>query len=177
MNTPTPWMIALALLLALAAPARAGVIGGTCVPDSDTIARQLYHTAGFGVQFAPGKVGRIRFLCPLPGTGTSNMSGILLSYIDPDGVGTEAHVVASLRFALSGSNAGITIGSCDSNSNTANVTGPAEVRCLFPRHDVRAAYYWWEIVMERTNPALNVEFLGSTYLITSGNMPWPWSLF
>ncbi len=31
--------------------------------------------------------------------------------------------------------------------------------------------------MERTNPALNVEFLGSTYLITSGNLPWPWSFF
>jgi hypothetical protein len=168
-------MIALALLLTLGTPARAQYIGGTCVPDSDTIAGQLYHTAGFGVQFAPGKIGRIRFLCPLLGKIGFEVSGMLLSFIDPDGIGTEAHVVASLRGAAIGSNAGITYLRCDSNDNGLNQIGPAKHLCLFDFFDPHKLrpFNWWEVIIERTNPTLNVEFLGVHLVVGPGHVPFP----
>ena len=82
----------------------------------------------------------------------------MLSVIDQDGMEVGARVRANLHRAALGSNVAITIGTCDSNTST--LTGPHNMACFLPSYTAKInESYWWEIVIERTNPRLNVEFL------------------
>jgi hypothetical protein len=137
------------------------VIGGGCVPDSATVRAGIYETRGFGVGFSGNNTGKIRLLCPyhLHSDALGAKIGItMLSFIDGDGMEVGARVRAHFRFAALGTNVAITIGTCD--SNTSMITGPTNIACFGPSHTLKInESYWWEIVIERTNPRLNVEFL------------------
>jgi hypothetical protein len=135
------------------------VIGGTCVPDSATVREGFYETRGFGVGFRGNNAGTIRLLCPFVDTGTPDI--ITLSIIDQDGMEAGARVRAHFRRAKIGTNVAITIATCD--SNTSNINGPHTQICeIQPRYKIRPIdeWYWWDVVIERTNPRVNVEFLG-----------------
>jgi hypothetical protein len=137
-------------------------VGGVCVPDSATIRAGGYETRGFGVGFSGASTGSIRLLCPI--TVTSNMLGtqiglIFMSVIDGDGMNTGARVRAFLRHAGIGTNIAITDATCD--SNTSNTTGPQNMACFFHPETIQInVFYWWDILIERTDPRGNVEFLG-----------------
>jgi hypothetical protein len=82
----------------------------------------------------------------------------MLSTIDQDGMEAGARVRANLRRAALGSNAWIPIGTCD--SNTSSITGPKNMACFLPAYTAKInESYWWEVVIERANPRVNVEFL------------------
>ncbi len=152
------------LILAIADSARAAdvtdVIGGACVPDSATVRAGLYETAGFGVRFGSG-TGRIRLLCPyhLHSDTIGKRIGItMMSFIDQDGMEVGARVRATLRRARLGTNIAITIGTCD--SNTSSITGPSNIACFMPPYTAQInESYWWEILIDRSDPRVNVEFL------------------
>jgi hypothetical protein len=137
-------------------------IGGVCVPDSATIRAGGYETRGFGVGFSGVHTGSIRLLCPI--TVTANMLNtkiglIFMSVIDGDGMNTGARVRAFLRHAAIGTNIAITDATCD--SNTSNTTGPQNMACFFHPETIEInVFYWWDILIERTDPTVNVEFLG-----------------
>jgi hypothetical protein len=136
-------------------------IGGACVPDSATVRAGVYETRGFGVGFSGNNTGRIRLLCPyhLHSDALGAKIGLIfLSIIDDDGMEVGARVRAHLRRASLASNVAITIGTCD--SNTSSFPGPHNMACFGPSHRLKInESYWWEIVIERTNPRVNVEFL------------------
>jgi len=136
------------------------VIGGACVPDSATVRAGLYETAGFGVRFGSG-TGRIRLLCPyhLHSDAIGSTIGItMMSFIDQDGMEVGARVRANLRRAKLGTNIAITIGTCD--SNTSSITGPTNIACFMPPYTTQInESYWWEVLIDRSDPRVNVEFL------------------
>jgi hypothetical protein len=136
------------------------VIGGACVPDSATARAGLYETAGFGVRFSSG-TGRIRLLCPyhLHSEAVGKRIGItMMSFIDQDGMEVAARVRANLRRARLATNIAITIGTCD--SNTSSITGPTNIACFMPPYTTQInESYWWEILIDRSDPRVNVEFL------------------
>ena len=137
------------------------LIGGTCVPDSATVRAGVYETAGFGIRFGGNGTGKIRLLCPaLETLNNVEAGGTALSVIDEDGMETGARVRAHFRRATIGTNRWIAVGTCD--SNTSNERGPHLVpRCSFPGHKLRSdEWYWWDVEIERSNPQVNVEFLG-----------------
>lgn len=156
------------LLLFRAAPARAGddmpldEIGGVCVPDGATIRAGGYETRGFGVGFTGEHTGSIRLMCPF--TVTANMLGtniglIFMSVIDSDGMNTGGRIRAFLRHAGIASNVAITDATCDSNTSFA--TGPQNIACFFHGEPIKInVFYWWDVLIERTDPKVNVEFLG-----------------
>lgn len=135
------------------------VIGGACVPDSDTIRTGVHETAGFGVRFGGSAIGTIRLICTADLEDLNKIGGIVMNFIDEDGMGAGARVRAHLRRAAIGTNIGITVGSCD--SNTSNNMGPQVLWCKFPSKHTRVVkkYYWFEIVIERSRPTQKVEFL------------------
>ena len=149
-------------------------VGGTCVPSSATIKAGQYETAGFGVRFSGNIVGAIRLLCPFGIDGYDATIGAMgMSVIDGDGGGEDAHVRASLRRAVKGTNAWFEIGSCDSNSSTKTI--PQQIFCPVPGHKISSnEWYWWDVVIERRSERVNVEFLGISLMYQSGNLPWPW---
>ena len=164
----TSFALALCLLFltransALAADAdTTDLIGGACVPDSATIRAGIYETRGFGVGFSGNSTGRIRLLCPyhLHSSAFGAKIGItMLSVIDGDGMEVAARVRANLRRAGLGSNVAITISTCD--SNTSSLAGPHNMACFGPSYTLQInESYWWEIIIERTDPRVNVEFL------------------
>jgi len=136
------------------------VIGGACVPDSATVRAGLYETAGFSVRFGSG-TGRIRLLCPyhLHSDAIGSTIGItMMSFIDQDGMEVGARVRANLRRAKLGTNIAITIGTCD--SNTSSITGPTNIACFMPPYTTQInESYWWEVLIDRSDPRVNVEFL------------------
>jgi hypothetical protein len=162
----TPFALALCLLVSVRADSaqardRTQVIGGGCVPDSSTVRTGAYETAGFGVRFGGASIGRIRLLCPyhLHDDVIGKQIGVIsLSVIDQDGMEAGARVRAHFRRAALGTNVAITIGTCD--SNTSSFTGPHNMFCFLPSYTTKLESYWWEVVIERTNSRVNVEFLG-----------------
>ena len=77
----------------------------------------------------------------------------MMSFIDQDGMEVGARVRANLRRDIA-----ITIGTCD--SNTSSITGPINIACFMPPHTTQInESYWWEILIERSDPRVNVEFL------------------
>ena len=143
-------------------------IGGVCVPDSATLRAGLYETRGFGIGFGGNNTGRIRLLCPFNVTGDmigTKIGITFLSVIDDDGTGTGARVVATFRHAGLASNIAITNGSCD--SNTSGFPGPHNVSCRFDPYIIKInESYWWDVLIERSDPRVNVEFrsVGMRYL-------------
>jgi hypothetical protein len=137
------------------------LVGGACVPDSTTVRAGVYETAGFGIRFSGNSTGRIRLFCPyhLHSSAIGAKIGLIfLSVIDDDGMEVGARVRAFLRRAGIGSNVAITIGTCD--SNTSNFPGPHNMGCFGPSYTTKInESYWWEVLIERTNPRVNVEFL------------------
>lgn len=150
------------LRVARAADGPLDQVGGVCVPDGATIRAGLYETRGFGVGFSGSNTGKIRLLCPF--NVTSNMLGTklgitFLNVIDDDGMATGAHVTATFRHAALASNIAVTNGTCDSNSSS--FPGPHNVSCTFAAYTIKInESYWWDVTIERTNPKVNVEFLG-----------------
>ena len=164
-----PLALTLCLMAADTAPARPlDQIGGVCVPDSATVRVGIYETRGFGIGFSGSNIGRIRLLCPFNVTG--DMIGVkigitFLSVLDDDGMGTGARVVATFRRAGVASNIAITNGVCD--SNISSFPGPHNVSCRFDPYIIKInESYWWDVLIERTDPRVNVEFLsvGMRYL-------------
>jgi hypothetical protein len=149
------------------------LIGGACVPDSATVRAGVYETAGFGIRFGGDGIGRIRLFCPYHphSDDLGKKIGItMLSVIDQDGMEVGARVRAHLRHAALGSNAAISIGTCD--SNTSSITGPHNIACFLPSYTINInESYWWEVVIERTNSLVNVEFLsvGMRYYASAQN--------
>jgi len=137
------------------------LVGGACVPDSATVRAGVYETAGFGVRFSGNGTGRIRLFCPyhLHSSAIGAKIGLIfLSVIDDDGMEVGARVRAFLRRARIGSNVAITIGTCD--SNTSNFPGPHNMGCFGPSYTTQInESYWWDVLIERSNPRVNVEFL------------------
>src|SRR5262245_44877138 len=137
-------------------------VGGVCIPDSATVRAGVYETRGFGIGFSGNSTGKIRLLCPF--TATANLIGAkvgitFLNVIDGDGMETGARVRATFRHAALASNVAITNGTCD--SNTSSLAGPHNVSCFFPSYTIKInESYWWDVLIERTNPSVNVEFLG-----------------
>ena len=138
-------------------------IGGTCIPDAATIRAGLYETRGFGIGFRGDSIGTIRLLCPFVATGDAlgaKLGITFMSVIDGDGIAEGARVQAVFRHAALASNVAVTHNVCDSNTST--LTGPHNVACWFA-----AAYpikinesYWWDVEIHRSDPKINVEFLG-----------------
>jgi len=95
----------------------------------------------------------------------------MMSFIDQDGMEVGARVRANLRRDIA-----ITIGTCD--SNTSSITGPINIACFMPPHTTQInESYWWEILIERSDPRVNVEFLvvgvkGTTSLEPSPSTDW-----
>lgn len=140
-------------------------IGAGCVPASETIRNGLHHTAGFGIKFEPNRTGTIRLFCPFPQPefGT-RVGGLQLSVIDTDGMNINARVRVNLRFANRGSNVSVTVGTCD--SNISNNTGPQALSCPIPVHVMQfGRFYWYEVLMDRFSPGVDVEFLGVSPLV------------
>jgi len=82
-----------------------------------------------------------------------------MSFIDQDGMEVGARVRANLRRAGQGTNIAITIGTCDSNTSSIS-TRPTSIVCFMPPHKAQAnESYWWEILIDRSDPRVNVEFL------------------
>lgn len=137
-------------------------VGGVCVPDSATVRAGGYETRGFGVGFSGSATGSIRLLCPFTVTANmldTNIGLIFMSVIDGDGMNTGARVRAFLRHAGIGTNVAITDATC--NSNTSNTTGPQNMACFFHSEPIKInVFYWWDVLIERTDPKVNVEFLG-----------------
>jgi hypothetical protein len=136
-------------------------IGGTCVPDSATVREGKYETAGFGVRFGGNNIGKIRLLCLLHDTMGGDVEWVTwLSVIDEDGMEAGARVRAHFRRAAIGTNVWIAIGTCD--SNTSDIKVPHKLECQLPPYKVRRVFewYWWDVEIERTDPKVNVEFLG-----------------
>jgi hypothetical protein len=137
-------------------------VGGVCVPDSATIRAGGYETRGFGVGFSGVSTGSIRLLCPFTVTANMldvNVGLIFMSVIDGDGMNTGARVRAFFRHAAIGSNVAVTDATCD--SNTSNTTGPQNMACFFHSEPIKInVFYWWDILIERTDSKVNVEFLG-----------------
>jgi hypothetical protein len=137
-------------------------IGGACVPDGATIRAGLYETRGFGIGFRGDSTGTIRLMCPF--VVTSDMLGAkvgitFLGVIDGDGIAEGARVQAVFRHAALGSNVAITNGVCDSNTST--LTGPHNVACFFDSYTIKInEMYWWDVEIQRSDPKINVEFLG-----------------
>jgi hypothetical protein len=156
------------VLSARAADGPLDQIGGVCVPDSATVRAGVYETRGFGVGFSGNSTGKIRLLCPF--TVDANLIGTkigitFMSVIDDDGMETGARVRATFRHAALGSNVAITNGTCD--SNTSSFPGPHNLSCPFTAYTIKInESYWWDVLIERTNPRVNVEFLsvGMRYL-------------
>ena len=176
----------ISLLLIGVSSARAGdgpldQVGGVCVPDSATVRAGLYETRGFGVGFSGNSTGKIRLLCPF--NVTASMLGAkigitFLNVIDDDGMQTGARVSATFRHSKLASNVAVTNGTCDSNSSS--FPGPHNVSCTFPAYTIKInESYWWDVLIERTNPRVNVEFLsvGMRYLgsdpLSRGEVPGP----
>ncbi len=141
----------------------APVIGGVCVPDSYAIKKGIYETAGFGVRMDAKNVGSVRLLCPLDqdlAADLGQIAGMWMTYIDSDGMKTGGRVRATLRRAARGTNVAESLGTCD--SDTSDATGPTEIFCPLPKPvDLSDKYqWWWEVVIDRSDPAVNVEFLG-----------------
>jgi hypothetical protein len=138
------------------------LIGGVCVPDSATVRAGVYETRGFGVGFSGDSTGKIRLLCPFNVTASligAKIGITFLSVIDQDGMEVGARVRATFRHAALGSNVAITNGTCD--SNTSSIAGPHNIACFFPSYTIKInESYWWDIEIERTDPKVNVEFLG-----------------
>jgi hypothetical protein len=158
--------VAISLSLMGGPSARAGddpldIVGGACVPDSATVRAGVYETRGFGVGFSGNSTGKIRLLCPF--NATFNMIGkkvgtTFLNVIDDDGVETGARIRATFRHAALASNVAVTAGTCD--SNTSSFPGPHNVSCSFPAYTIKInESYWWDVLIERTNPRVNVELL------------------
>jgi hypothetical protein len=149
------------------------LIGGACVPDSATVRAGVYETAGFGIRFGGNGIGRLRLFCPyhLHSDAFGRRIGItMLSVIDQDGMEVGARVRANLRRAALGSNVAISIGTCD--SNTSSITGPHNMACFLPSYTTKInESYWWEVLIERTNPRVNVELLsvGMRYYASAQN--------
>jgi hypothetical protein len=156
-----------AFLLEIADTARAAdgpldQIGGVCVPDGVTIREGLYETRGFGIGFRGSNTGTIRLLCSFTVSGNmigTNIGITFLSVIDGDGIAEGARVQAVFRHAALGSNIAVTNGVCDSNTST--LSGPHNVACFFPSYTIRInESYWWDVEIQRSDPTINVEFLG-----------------
>ena len=142
-------------------PTWASHVGGTCIPDSETIRSGVHETAGFGVRFSGNHTGRIRLLCPFGiATYDAKLAGTELSVIDSDGMEAGGRIRAHLRRAAFGTNVAVTLATCDSNTSTEK--GPHRMTCPSPGVFVTRGsdWYWWEIIIERTTPTVNVEFLG-----------------
>ena len=137
-------------------------IGGACVPDAATIRAGLYETRGFGVGFRGESTGTIRLLCPFVVSGNTIGAKVgitFLSVIDGDGIAEGARVQAVFRRAALASNVAITLGVCDSNTST--LTGPHNVSCQFDPYTIKInESYWWDVEIQRSDPKINVEFLG-----------------
>jgi hypothetical protein len=137
-------------------------VGGVCVPDSATVRQGIYETRGFGIGFSGNSVGKIRLLCPFNVTGNligTKIGITFLNVIDDDGMETGARVQATFRHAGLASNVAISNGTCD--SNTSSFPGPHNVSCTFPADTIKInTSYWWDVLIERTTPRVNVEFLG-----------------
>ena len=137
-------------------------IAGACIPDAATIRAGLYETRGFGIGFKADSVGTIRVLCPFVVTGNTlgaKVGMTFLSVIDGDGIAEGARVQAVFRRAALGSNAAITLGVCDSNTSTT--TAPHSVSCEFAAYTIKInESYWWDVEIHRSDPRINVEFLG-----------------
>ena len=72
-----------------------------------------------------------------------------------------------LRRARLGTNIAVTIGTCD--SNTSSITGPTNIACFMPPYKTQInESYWWEILIDCSDPRVNVEFLmvGMRYYAT-----------
>jgi hypothetical protein len=83
-----------------------------------------------------------------------------VSFIDSDGMNVGGRVRAHLRRSTYGSNVAVTLGTCDSNtSNTSEF--PQRMFCSLSGEFKLGGgdLFWWEIIIERSNPAVNVEFL------------------
>jgi hypothetical protein len=136
--------------------------GGVCVPDRATIRAGGYETRGFGVGFSGRSTGSIRLLCPFTVTANMldvNVGLIFMSVIDGDGMNTGARVRVFFRHAGIGTNVAVTDATCD--SNTSDTTGPHNMACFFHAEPIKInVFYWYDVLIERTNPKVNVEFLG-----------------
>ncbi len=135
------------------------------MPDSATIRAGLYETAGFGVRFSGNKVGHIRLLCPFGiDASDATIGGTQMSVIDQDGMEAGGRIRAHLHRAVKGTNIFIEIGTCD--SNTSNMRTPHPILCPLPTGYKTKSneWYWWDVEIERTNPRVNVEFLGISVL-------------
>jgi hypothetical protein len=134
---------------------------GVCVPDAATIRAGGYETRGFGIGFSGSSTGTIRLLCPFhPDSGMigTKLGITFLSVIDDDGMEVGARVRATFRHAALGSNIAVSHGTCD--SNTSSFPGPHNLSCTFPPYTIKVnESYWWDVLIERTNPRVNVEFL------------------
>jgi len=139
----------------------AEMVGALCVPDSRTIREGNYETLGFGVHFARGRVGNIRLICPFHNGGdVSTIAAMDMSVIDSDGMGIGGRVRTHLRRAWQGRNVGELLGTCD--SNTSIKTGPHYLFCNIKDIGTTGQYsYWVEVLMDRSNPNVEVEFLGT----------------
>ena len=137
---------------------------GPVFPIARRFVRGFRKRPDHGVRFGGNSVRTVRLLCPFLDTRDLEVAFTGLGIVDQDGTGAEARV-RTLIFvsAKIGTNVSIADrGNPQFNSNTANIHRAAHQLCqIRPHYKTRGdEWYWWDIVIERTNPQVNVEFLG-----------------
>lgn len=137
--------------------------GGGCVPTDATVERKQYFTVtGTGrVKYKGNGTDPLVFSCPVSSINP-NVSGgdgtiLRLFYQDPDGVGNDFKVEATLRsFAKSN---GALKEVCKVTSDKTGQWKDGEDPCR--NIDMNANLYWIEVVVRRTKPSKSVvEFNG-----------------
>ena len=138
--------------------------GGGCVPTDTTVEKNQYFTVtGTGrVKYKGSGIDPLVFSCPVSSINPNVLGGdgkiLRLFYQDPDGVGEDFQVEATLR-SFAKSNGAFTKEVCKVISDKKGQWREGTDTCS--KIDINANLYWVEVVVRRTKPSNSVvEFNG-----------------
>ncbi len=155
-------------VVAMAAPAHAIPSGPawsanatSCTPDADTIVGQRYTTTSQKVAHRGSNVNQIQLVCGINigATFSSTAWNLILTYRDSTAAATSAFVSARLVRVSRVNGNSATVATF--NSNSSEVTGINKAGVGFTHtFDFAAAYYYVQIVLDRTLASETVEAYG-----------------
>lgn len=159
-------LVALAFgLLSSPPPAYAwSSVGAGCVPTGQTSQLGVHFNTAGRTKFSAGKVGEIILTCPVTGD-VMNANLLSLSYLDADGMGTAAQIVATLRRMDRSTGSVASIRTLDSNLDSSVSFGEISAKidsagCGHYAFDHNRYYYYVQVNMLRSSLSLDVSFGG-----------------